>query len=39
MGKFADFLVLKGHWQELFYRVGENQIQSVYKLGRKLKLT
>lgn len=39
VGKFADFLVLKGHWQELFYRVGENQIQSVYKVGRKLKLT
>ena len=38
-GKRANFVVLEGHWSELFYAVGSNPVQQTWVSGKKLKLS
>lgn len=36
IGKYADFVVLDGTWQELFYSVGHHPVWSVYKAAEEI---
>jgi imidazolonepropionase len=39
IGKTADFVVLNSSWKDLFYQVGFNSVDSVYRDGKKLDLS
>ncbi len=36
VGKSADFMGIKGNWQELFYSIGVSQASSVYFSGQQI---
>lgn len=37
VGKQADFVVLKDHWLDLFYQVGQHRVESLYRQGHVVK--
>ncbi len=36
VGKYCDFSVLNGSWQELFYSVGHHPVEAVYRSGERI---
>lgn len=39
IGKTADFVVLNSSWKDLFYQVGFNSVERVYRDGKELDLS
>lgn len=37
VGKYADFVVLKDSWKDLFYQVGQNHVEQVYRSGKNVR--